>query len=406
MSDPLRILMVSDVSWRRELGAARGQIELAEELRRLGHAVEKFDYGDAFGAERPARWHRLFPLRFARRARGYVRQHGHRFDVIEALHGDLPFSKRDLRFNGLLVARSMGLHGLYEEFIRYERTTWPDRIPGTVVGKTLHRFYVRRRSAACRRSLEDADLVRVLNEDERAYVADVFGLGQKCLVLPDGLSREFADSLARAALPAAERLGRKEVVFVGAWSLRKGAADWGEIIGRTRALVPEARFLFLGTGRDRADILRDLRLQDAHGVSVVPHFEPAALPSLLAGATVGALPSYVEGCPFSILEQLAAGLPTAAYDVPGSRVMLGRSTRALMVPRGYIRRFAELLAELLALDEDTYARLAAECVTIASEFRCSEIAEASIEAYRAVGAGARNELSRSSGAPSLIGGVR
>jgi glycosyltransferase involved in cell wall biosynthesis len=383
VSGPLRILMVSGVPWRRDMGAARGQIELAEELRRLGHIVERFDYHDAFGDERPARWHRLFPLRFARRARRYVREHGRRFDVIEALHGDLPFTKRDLRFEGLLGARSMGLYALYEEYIRYERTTWPDRMPGTIIGKTLHRLTVRRRSAACRRSLATADLVRVLNEDEEAFVRGTLRFGHKCVTLSDGLTDGFAEALARAALPAGERLRRREVAFVGSWCLRKGAADWGEIVARTRTLASDASFRFLGTGRERADILNDLGLRDVEWISVVPHFNAHELPALLAGATVGSLPSYVEGCPFSILEQLAAGLPTIAYDVPGSRVMLGRLTRPLMVPRGDAARFAELLAELLTLDEGSYSRLAAECVSVASEFRCSEIAVASLEAYEA-----------------------
>ena len=404
MSGPLRILMVSEVPWRRELGAGRGQIELAEELRRRGHMVEKFDHRDAFRDELPARWHRLFSSRFARRARKYVRTHARRFDVIEALDGNLPFSKQDLGFGGLLVARSMGLYALYEEFIRFERTTWPDRIPGTVVGKTLHRLTVRQRSAASRRSLEAADLVRVLNEDEKAYVVEELGLGHKCIALPDGLADPFAEALARAALPAAERLRRNEVVFVGAWSLRKGAADWGEIITRTRALVPDANFRFLGTARERPDVLRDLGLQDDQGISVVPYFDAATLPSLLATATVGALPSYIEGCPFSILEQLAAGLPTVAYHVPGSRLILGRSARALMAPRGDIPGFAQLLAELLMLDEESYARLAAECVSVASEFRCSRIAEAILEHYTTIGAGLRSNRSRSSGAPSLARG--
>ncbi len=404
MSDSLRILMVSRVPWRRELGAARGQIELAEELGRLGHVVEKFDYQDAFGDERPARRHRLFPNRFARRARAYVRRHAHRFDVIEALDGDLPFPKRALAFDGLLVARSMGLHALYEEFIRYERKTWPKRIPGTVFGQTLHRFTVRRRSAACRKSLRAADLVRVLNADEEAYVVERLGRGRDCLLIPDGLADRFADALARAALPPAERLRRREVAFIGAWSLRKGAADWGEIVSATRALVPDAKFRFLGTGCDRAAILEDLGLHDADWISVVPHFHAGELPALLAGATVGTLPSYIEGCPFSILEQLAAGLPTIAYDVPGSRLILGRLSRSLMTPPGETLSFADLLRELLMLDDGSYAQLAAECLRVAGEFRCSDIARASVEAY----AVARGDSDRRSGfpqpasAPSLL----
>jgi glycosyltransferase involved in cell wall biosynthesis len=380
-SSPLRILMVSDVPWQRELGAARGQIELAEEFERLGHTVEKFDARDAFGHERPVRWHRLFPLRFARRARRHVREHGHRFDVIEALPGDLPFTKRDLEFDGVLVSRSMGLYALYAEYLRFERATWPDRIPGTPIGRLLHRLNVQRWSAACRRSLKAADLVRVLNDDEAAYVRNTLGLGHKCVTLPDGVSAAFAEALARPALPADERLRRREVVFVGSWSLRKGAADWGQIIRQTRARVPDTTFRFLGTGRQPGEILREVDLQAKEGISVVPHFKADELPALLATATVGALPSYIEGCPFSVLEQLAAGLPTVAYDVPGTRAILGRLGRALMAPAGNTSRFAELLAETLTLDEGSYARLAAEGRAAVGDLRCSAIAEACLEAY-------------------------
>jgi glycosyltransferase involved in cell wall biosynthesis len=379
----LRILMVSDVPWRRELGAARGQIELAEELRKLGHVVDKFDHVDAFGDETPKRWHRLFPLRFARRARAYLRAHGHEFDVIEALPGDLPFAKGHLGYKGLLVARSMGLHPLYEDYIRYERATWPDRIPGTILGKTLHRFTVRRRSELCRRSLRTADLVKVLNADEEAYVSRTLGLGHKSVTVPDGLADGFADALARAARPPKERLRRSEVVFIGAWSLRKGAADWREIVATARRLVPNVRFRFLGTGCDRSDVLADVGSENADAVSVLPHFDPDQLPVLLASATAGALPSYVEGLPFSVLEQLGAGLPTVAYDAPGSRAILDKLTQPLMARPGDVRRFAELLAQVLALNEESYGRLASECVAVSRAFRYSTIAHATLEAYDA-----------------------
>jgi glycosyltransferase involved in cell wall biosynthesis len=378
--------MVSNVPWRRELGAARGQIEVADELRKLGHIVERFDSRDAFGDAQPARWHRLFPSRFARRARKHVREHGRNFDVIEALAEDLPFSKRELGFDGLLVARSMGLHTLYEEYIRLERETWPERIPGTVVGKALHRLNVHRRSAACRRSLEYADLVRVLNTDEQAYVRSTFGVGKRCAVIPDGLSDSLAAALARDALPPAERLRRREVVFIGSWSLRKGAADWGQIVDFTRRLAPDTKFRFLGTGVSRNGILRDLRVSDVDWISVVPYFRAVELPGLLAGATVGALPSYIEGCPFGVLEQLGAGIPTIAYDAPGSRIMLSRFSRPLMAPRGDAGRFAKLLAEMLKLDERSYAELAAQCISVASEFRYRRIVAAILDVYAAASA--------------------
>jgi glycosyltransferase involved in cell wall biosynthesis len=375
--------MISNVPWQRDLGAARGQIELADEVRRLGHTVAKFDSRDAFGDERPARWHRLFPLRFATRARKYILEHGRDFDVIEALEGDLPFTKRELGFEGRLVASSCGLHALYAEYIHYERSTWPGRIPGSAAGKALYRWSVKQTALACRRSLETADLIKVLNEDEEAYVRDVLGLGAKCVRLPYGLADGFADALARAALPAEARLRRREIVFTGAWCLRKGAADWPQIIDRTRSIVPDASFRFLGTWRERAEVLKDLGLPNAEWVSVVPRFDPSQLPKLLATATVGALPSYVEGFGLGVLEQLGARLPTVTYDVPGPRVMLRRLTRVLMAPAGDTARFAELLAEILRLGQESYDELSTRCASVAREFRWPQIAQASCDAYAA-----------------------
>ena len=115
----MRLLLVTNTHWNRDLGAARVYVELAEELVSLGHDVEKFSWEDAFpsvlqASAVPARG--LVPRLksvvahsrdFAPRARAFVRAHAHRFDVIDAGHTDLPFRKTDLGFAGLLVSRSV-----------------------------------------------------------------------------------------------------------------------------------------------------------------------------------------------------------------------------------------------------------------------------------------------------------
>ena len=45
-----------------------------------------------------------------------MRQHADRFDVVDALIGSLPQAKERLGFTGLLVARSVGLYRLYDQF--------------------------------------------------------------------------------------------------------------------------------------------------------------------------------------------------------------------------------------------------------------------------------------------------
>ena len=104
----MRILVVSNVRMIRELGAGRLQLETAEKLRRRGHEVETFDDRQAFGDRTPPRWQRrLRPTLFGAKARSYVQKT--RFDVIEALEGNLPYPKTELDILAcLLVVRSPG----------------------------------------------------------------------------------------------------------------------------------------------------------------------------------------------------------------------------------------------------------------------------------------------------------
>ena len=83
--------MVNSVRWVRELGAARVQLELAEELKALGHHVEHFDRNAAFGPDaRRTRLNRLATGRFARKARSFVATRHDDYDVIDAVEGCLP----------------------------------------------------------------------------------------------------------------------------------------------------------------------------------------------------------------------------------------------------------------------------------------------------------------------------
>ncbi|PYJ88053.1 MAG: glycosyltransferase family 1 protein, partial [Verrucomicrobia bacterium] len=102
MDKPLRILAVVNVPWDPRLGAARVWIELAEEWRKAGHHVEKFCLTDAFPEPAPSpAVAAIRLLRFPFRAARFIRENSERFDVVDALVGTLPFSKKSLGFGGL-----------------------------------------------------------------------------------------------------------------------------------------------------------------------------------------------------------------------------------------------------------------------------------------------------------------
>ncbi len=381
MGCSLRILMILHMPWNRNLGGARVQLELAEEFSKLGHSVEKFDYNDAFPQSKPSHIAKLVRPSFSVKAKGFVQANAHRFDVIDAHQGNLPFSKQELGFQGLLVARSVGLYAFYEDFSKLEQAKWPPEKIKTHIGNWLRSWQQKQESPLYPRSLQTCDVINVPNHDELAYVRDVIGLGDKCVVFPFGLSQQRQQAFAQAVQPAEVRLDNRQVAFIGSWGRRKGSRDWAEIVMRVKEQVPGVRFLFLGTGLDTKAVLEDLNLSVCDWIEIIPHYHSEELPGLLSGATVGAFPSYIEGFPFAVLEKLAFGLPVVAYDVPGAREMLRHLDDSFLIPAGDIERFSSQLVKLLTLDEVSYSQLSRRCFESVKRFCWRKVAEETLDVY-------------------------
>jgi glycosyltransferase involved in cell wall biosynthesis len=378
----LRILGIVNLPWDPRLGAARVWFELCEQWTKAGHQVDKFCLSDAF--PKPTRSRALSAWRqavFPSRAARYVRRNAGKFDVIDCLIGTLPFSKKSLRFDGLLVGRSIGLYLAYDEFIRFSRRRWPDQSRGKFVGRLFYTFtsWLLRRSA--NRALVHCDLFNVPNEDERQSLKKY--AATQTIVLPYGLNETERASLAAAARSAPERLARKEICFVGMWGLRKGARDWPEIVRAILRAEPSARFAFLGTMTDQQTVLRDLQLTSSESIRCLTSYDPKELPRLIGGSVVGLFPSYIEGFGISVLEQLACGIPTIAYDVSGPRHIFAASGARFLVPAGNIKAMIDRALEILRMNESDYSALSAKCRQIAETFRWEQIASDTIREYAA-----------------------
>ncbi|HYR23414.1 MAG TPA: glycosyltransferase [Chthoniobacterales bacterium] len=382
MDKQLRILGIVNLPWDPRLGAARVWFELSEQWKKAGHKIDKFCLSDAFPKPTRSRalsaWRQaVFPYRAAR----YVRRNAGKFDVIDCLIGTLPFSKKSLSFDGLLVGRSIGLYLPYDEFMRFSRKRWPDQPRGKFIGRLFYSFtsWLLRRSAG--RALAHCDLFNVPNEDEKRSL-------EKCssaqtIVLPYGLNEGERAALAAAAQPASKRLARKEICFLGMWSVRKGSRDWPEIIRAILNSVPSARFAFLGTMTDEQTVLRDLQLSSNESIRCLTSYDPKELPQLIAGSVVGLFPSYIEGFGLSVLEQLASGIPTIAYDVPGPRHIFDATGAEFLVPAGNTKAMAGRALEILQMNEIDYSALSGKCRQIAAQFRWEQIASDTIREYTA-----------------------
>ena len=378
---PLRILAVMNLPWDARLGAARIWMELKKEWEQTGHQVERFCLEDAFSGPEKSRLRSAWrQLRFPAKAATYIRQNSDRFDVIDSVVGCLPFAKGSLKFKGLLVARSVGLYRLYEQFRKRSLVLWPDQPKGRWLGRPLHKFLAWQLRRWSERAVTQCDLLNLPNEDERIELERDPQIHAPIMVQPNGLTNEFRTALSDAATPAQERLSHPVICFIGMWILRKGSRDWPKIIAAVRRRRPAVRFLFLGTMFEESLVRHELGPVDNLECRVT--FGEAELPSLLAPCTLALFPSYIEGFGLAVVEQLAAGLPVVAYDVPGPRQILDAQRARLLVPAGDVSALAERALEILKLTVSDYEKLTVDCRQIAERYRWDKIAGDTIERYR------------------------
>ena len=383
MDQPLRILAIVNVPWDPRLGAARVWIELTAEWTKAGHSVEKFCFTDAF--PKPASSPALSALRvllFPYYAAKFIRQNAARFDVIDALVSTLPFPKKSLSFHGLVVARSVGFYRLYEKFERDAAKRWPPAAKGKLLGRPFYRFFNKRARAASEASVRYCDLLNLPNSDELDCVRQEMQSAKPAMVQPYGLSPARHEELLKTAAPAETRRQKKKIVFLGMWSPRKGANDWGQIVREIRARVPDACFLFLGTMIATEYVWKDLGFGPVDFVEVIPQFKPEELPRFLSDCGAGAFPSYVEGFGMAVIEQLAAGIPTVAYEAPGPRDILLGELPELLVPPGDVARFSEAVAKIFECDSEDYQKLSERSAGAAARFSWPEIARETVIEYR------------------------
>jgi glycosyltransferase involved in cell wall biosynthesis len=89
----------------------------------------------------------------------------------------------------------------------------------------------------------------------------------------------------------------------------------------------------------------------------------------------------VEGFGLAILEQLAAGVPTVAFDQGGPRDIL-RDMPDLLVPTGDVESFANALVRILKLELPACERLVQASIKTVEKYRWSAIAQNTLERYR------------------------
>jgi glycosyltransferase involved in cell wall biosynthesis len=117
--------------------------------------------------------------------------------------------------------------------------------------------------------------------------------------------------------------------------------------GRVRVVRPDAKLVLAGDGELRGD-LEALGDELNLGESVRFLGVRRDVPELLATWDVFCLSSLSEGTSVTLLEAMAAGLPTVVTDVGGNPEIVEHGATGLLAPRGDDAGLADAMLALLA----------------------------------------------------------
>lgn len=338
VSDPGRapeqrsVLMTIHFDLDPDKGAAGATLDLADALRRQGHAVDIVSLSD-LPSSIPVQIRQLvlFPVLVAWRV---IRARG-KVDVLDASTGDawlvpmLPSRWRP----GVVIARSHGLeHVVLDALQRNGRASGVPR-------RTLRRARLKAalRLALVARTLRSADISCLLNDGDAEYAR------RRLRVAADRIT------VVRNALPAWLRTSpppdgdRCGLVFIGEWNDRKGAGAAARIVNRMLAEHERMTVRFVGTRSTPEATLALITPSLWDRVEVVPAYRRADLPALLADRSILIFPSLQEGAPLAVLEAMAAGLAVVASDVPGPREMVAASNGGMVVPASDVEAFCDVI---------------------------------------------------------------
>ena len=205
---------------------------------------------------------------------------------------------------------------------------------------------LRRRVNSC---LQQASVFIALSQRWRDFFVDTCELSpSQVAVLPNPVRWN-------AVVP--NRAGRSQVQFIalGRISEGKGSFDILKAFAALPAtLQARARLVLAGDG----DVEGARRLAQPFGdrVRVLTWVDAAERDRLLAASDIFVLPSHAEGMPMSLLEAMAAGLPSIVTPVGGIPEVFTHGREGLLVTPGHV---TELTAAMTRLLGDEAERLAA-----------------------------------------------
>jgi L-malate glycosyltransferase len=187
-----------------------------------------------------------------------------------------------------------------------------------------------------------------------------------------------ARSAGKGPVPAAEAF---TLVTVGRLVPAKNYGVLLRSLALALSHVPDLKLWMVGDGRE-ATALKTLAAELGIAEKVEFFGEQSAVGDWLSRADLFVLSSISEGLPISILEAMAAGLPTVVTDVGGMPEVLALSGAGEVVPAGSVESLAQAITAYASRRQEleTLKERAFSCYT--EHFRPERMAEDYLNLYQ------------------------
>lgn len=147
------------------------------------------------------------------------------------------------------------------------------------------------------------------------------------------------------------------ILFLSRMEPQKGAGELVEAFCRVKKDYPAARLIMAGDGPAKNALEARVREFGLPDISFPGYLRGAEKAQALVDADVFVLPSYAEGCPVSLLEAMAAGLPCITNSVGGIPDVFQDGANGVLLNGVSVDAVANALKRLLS-DPDQCARIA------------------------------------------------
>ena len=296
-----------------------------------------------------------------------------RFDVIDALIGTLPFSKKRfpsraswLRARwGSIASTKSSRRDAASDGRPHRKANWP---PAPFIGSSIGAPGRLGNIRSPLRSSESSEFRRA------ACVRDEWHPRNRrwCSPMASPARRQ---ALLDAGRPA-EHVAKKRSPS-SACGCAKGSQGWGQIIRKSGRVPAVCSFSWHNDTRQK--IVERSGVRHGDFVPVVPQFDPTSFPSFFRRALGHS--ELLEGFGMAVIEQMAAGLPTIAFDAPGPATSCETPARVARRSRD-VAQFSEAVADIFERGPARYQELRRAKQTSALRFSWPTIARTP-RAYRA-----------------------